>query len=127
MGQNRIREHRERLDWSQERLAEKAGTSGQQISRLENSQRRLSDGWLEKLASAMGIRKRDLLVENGERRQHLAGDGLDDIELWLLGLWRDLTPEEQKVVLSMVRGWATKVLDDQAAIQRLPPESRRER
>jgi transcriptional regulator with XRE-family HTH domain len=117
---NRIREHRERLGWSQERLAEAAVTSPQQVSRLENSQRRLSDGWLTRLSRAMGLRKSDLLVEDAfESGRPGPSDVVqDDIERRLLLFWRSLSAEAQDVVLDLVNTWARRRL------QR--PQSRRE-
>lgn len=109
MGQNRIQEHRERLGWSQDRLAKAAATTSQTVSRLENGQRRLSDGWLERLASAMDVRKRDLLVEIGESSGPRAGDFVkDDVERRLLLFWRGLSPEAQDVVLDAVDSWAAR-------------------
>jgi transcriptional regulator with XRE-family HTH domain len=65
---NRIKEHRERLGWSQELLAEKAGTTYQQISRLERGERKLHTEWMGKLSSALGFPE-----QNGLKEQLYAG------------------------------------------------------
>lgn len=59
---NRIREHRERKGWSQEKLAQLAETSNQQIGRLEKGERDLSPYWLDRLARAIGDIKPDELL-----------------------------------------------------------------
>lgn len=111
MDTNRIREHRERLGWSQERLAKAANTTSQTVSRLENGTRRLSDGWMELLANAMGIRKADLLIEIGEGGRPRASDFVHDpVERRLLLFWRALSPEAQDVVLDFVDSWAARRL-----------------
>lgn len=108
---NRIREHRIRLGWSQERLATEAGTSTQQISRLEKSQRGLDDVWLERLAGAMGISKAAILTDAFGIPGRTPRDGdfiKDDIERTLLDFWRRLSPEAQDVVLDMVNAWVDR-------------------
>ena len=62
---NRIKELREAKDppWSQERLAEEAGTSQPQIQRLETSGRRLTLEWMIRLAKAMDCLPTDLISE----------------------------------------------------------------
>lgn len=47
---NRLRELRDGKGLSQEQLAEMVGTRKQQISKLENSERKLSAEWMERLA-----------------------------------------------------------------------------
>lgn len=111
--QNRIREHRERLGWSQEKLARLTDTSTQQISRLEKSQRRLADDWLKRLAAAMGVSKADLLTDAlvtssaPPRESDLIED---DTERTLLDFWRRLTPEAQDVILAAVDAWANNAI-----------------
>jgi phage repressor protein C with HTH and peptisase S24 domain len=58
---NRIREHRERLKLTMEELGSRVGTSKQQISKLEKRERALTQTWLEKLASALGVPPVELL------------------------------------------------------------------
>lgn len=58
---NRIREWRERRDLTQDALAEASGTSKMQISRLERGERRLTQGWMERIAAVLDCRPADLL------------------------------------------------------------------
>lgn len=102
--QNRIREQRERLGWSQERLAVAAGTSTQQISRLERSDRGLTDEWLGRLSVAMGVRKADL-ISDAFTSPCLAPNRGDlserEVERTLIGIWRRLSPKTKDIVLSL--------------------------
>lgn len=59
--QNRIRELRRAKGLSLKQLAELAGTTHQTVQRLETGERRLSQQWMERLASALGIKPADLL------------------------------------------------------------------
>lgn len=103
--QNRIREHREAKGWSQEKLAEEIGSSLQQVSRLERSERRLSDGWLAKFSKALAVKKADLVIELdavvGSRPPSLGEFAKDAEEVRLLKAWRKLDPDEQFVFLKM--------------------------
>lgn len=59
---NRVKEWRERRGLSQEKLAKrvKPATSGAQIHRLENDDRKLTVDWLRRLAAALDCRTWDL-------------------------------------------------------------------
>lgn len=59
---NRIRELREQRGLSAEKLAALVGTTQAQISRLENGQRRLTVDWMNRIASALGIKPQDLIA-----------------------------------------------------------------
>jgi phage repressor protein C with HTH and peptisase S24 domain len=61
---NNIKDMRLERGWGQEKLADLCGTTAQQIGRLENGNRRLSDVWLERIASAFGVRPQDLISED---------------------------------------------------------------
>lgn len=61
---NRIREIREKNGWSQALLADRVGTSQAQVYKLENNQRRLSDFWMTKFASALGCTPIDLFAQH---------------------------------------------------------------
>jgi phage repressor protein C with HTH and peptisase S24 domain len=52
--ENRIKELRRARGLTLQKLAEKAGTTNQQISRLERGERRLTTDWMERLAGALG-------------------------------------------------------------------------
>ena len=58
---NRIGEWRKKRRYSLERLAALAGTTNQQVSRLERGERRLTDEWMRRLASALGVNPADLI------------------------------------------------------------------
>lgn len=106
---NRIREHRLARGWSQEDLAARVGTTNQQISRLENSRRGLDTKWLRLIAVAFGITQGELLIESTGRPKVPVPDssqpGLDDVELALLDMWRELPEEVQDWVIGLIDNW----------------------
>lgn len=107
---NRVREHRERIGMTLERLAELAETTPQQISRLELGKRRLTDGWMQRLSVALNVRKAELLIESGGPSE-LPGDpyiAKDDTERRLLLFWRNLSDETQDVVLDFLDSFANR-------------------
>ena len=53
--ENNIKPLREARGWSQEVLAAKMDTTGPQINRLENGQRKLTVGWLLRLCAAFDM------------------------------------------------------------------------
>ena len=109
---NRIKEHRERLGLSQEKLATLTKTSTQQISRLERSERSLKDEWLVRLSHAMGVSKADLLSDAFVRPRRLPDPSnlvQDDVERTLLAFWRKLSPEAKDVIIGMTHVWADKM------------------
>lgn len=58
---NRIKEWRELRRMSLAELARQAGTSAQQMGRLEAGKRRLTVGWMEKLAGPLGVSPAELM------------------------------------------------------------------
>lgn len=60
---NRIAELRKKKGLTFAELGEAAGTSGQQIERLEKGQRKLTQEWMSRIASALGCKPIDLLVD----------------------------------------------------------------
>lgn len=58
---NRIEEIRMSRGMRQEDLAEKVGTTGAQIGKLERRERRLTTGWMMRLAQALEVYPTDLL------------------------------------------------------------------
>jgi transcriptional regulator with XRE-family HTH domain len=59
---NRIREIREAAGLTQEQLADKVGTTGNHIWRLESGRSRLSQGWMTRLAEALACSPADLIA-----------------------------------------------------------------
>ena len=112
VSKNRIREQRERRQWSQESLAIAAGTTAQTISRLENGKRGLNDKWLERLSAALGLTKADLLANAhtvpGRRPR------ASEIEAFLLAFWRSLSPRDQSYVLGVINLLADLVTESEA-------------
>lgn len=67
---NRIKEFRLARQWSLEKLGTRAGTTRQQIYKLENGELRLSQEWMERIAKALGdgLRAADLLPDQELKR-----------------------------------------------------------
>ncbi len=66
--QNRILELRKNHGMTLAQLAEKTGSTPQQIGRLEKGERRLTTDWMEKIAQALDVLPEDLMTSNhGER------------------------------------------------------------
>jgi len=62
---NRIRALREERGLTQDVLAERIGTSKMQVSRLERGERRLTQGWMEKIGAALACHPAELLPSVG--------------------------------------------------------------
>lgn len=111
--QNRIHEWRRKRRLTLDQLAKRVGgTSPQQMSRLEHSERQLTDTWLARLSAALGVSKSDLLVEARVVEPcPLPGDSYlikDATERRLLVFWRSLSPEAQDVILTALDAWASR-------------------
>ncbi len=59
--ENRIREIRAQRGFTVQQLAERLGCSYQQVTRLERGQRRLSQEWMERIATALSCRPAALI------------------------------------------------------------------
>lgn len=95
---NRIKELREAAGLSQEELASKVHTSGQQIGRLENGSRRLTIEWVMRLAKALNVPSSELLPRDKKGQPSkfvFAGDrvfiGRDAVKM---APYNELSPEE---------------------------------
>jgi SOS-response transcriptional repressor LexA len=62
---NRIQEWRRARGITLAELARRAGTSAQQMGRLEAGTRRLTTGWMDRIAQGLQIRPADLLPDYG--------------------------------------------------------------
>lgn len=56
---------REKRGWKRPELAQRMGTSAQQLERLEKGQRRLTTDWLERIATALEVDVRSLFGDEG--------------------------------------------------------------
>lgn len=56
-----LREWREHLDLTQDRVAERLGTNKGQISKLERGEQRMNDSWIAGFSEALGVDPADLL------------------------------------------------------------------
>lgn len=63
--ENRIRELREAAGFSRAKLAELAGTTANQLVKLEGGSRRLSDHWASRLAPHLGVQPFELMMPVG--------------------------------------------------------------
>jgi transcriptional regulator with XRE-family HTH domain len=82
---NRIKELREARNLTLEQVADAAGTTFQQIHRLENGKRRLTDEWMRRIAPILGVHPAALLLEFSEGK-HSFQESVD--EVLLLEAWR---------------------------------------
>jgi transcriptional regulator with XRE-family HTH domain len=69
---NNLKKIRNQLGWTQEKAAERMGTTRNQITKLEASKRRLSDVWIERAAKAFGVDPGELVSDN-VKTVHLVG------------------------------------------------------
>ena len=89
---NRIKELREVRGLTLQQVADAAGTSLQQIQRLENGHRRLTDDWMRRIAPVLGVHPAALLLEFPSQK-HSFKEGIDDV--LLLEWWHTLNLPEQ--------------------------------
>jgi transcriptional regulator with XRE-family HTH domain len=77
---NRLRALREKAGMTRQDLADRIGTSLSQIVKLERGERRLTQDWMERAATALGVHAADLLVS---RTVPLIGkEGAGAVVLW---------------------------------------------
>jgi transcriptional regulator with XRE-family HTH domain len=100
---NRLRELRTAHQLTLEQVAERAETSVQQILRLELGERRLTDDWMRRIATALGVHPFELLVPDTKDR-HGSPQDLQDLEI--LRIWRLLSREERRIVATFMQSLA---------------------
>ena len=61
---NNIKLYRDRIQWSQGKLASAVGTTAQMIGLLESGKRKLTVDWMERLAPALGVSPADLMLSS---------------------------------------------------------------
>lgn len=77
-----LREMRQRCQLSMEALAKRVGTSASQINKLEKGERRLTEEWLHRLATALECAPGDLLNNPSSRGLSApAGGGAEFVDL----------------------------------------------
>lgn len=102
---NRIREIREAQGLTLDRLAERMGMSGAQISRLETDKRRLTVDHLVKFAAALHVPVSALLCRERDDGRIGAAPAtpqfVDDVdELAWLSLWRSMDRISRRILLA---------------------------
>lgn len=97
---NRIKELREKLGLTLQEVADAAGTTLQQIHRLENGTRRLTDEWMRRLAPVLGVHPAALLIEFAKGK-HSLNEDID--EALMLELWRMLEDVERLEVMDTIK------------------------
>jgi transcriptional regulator with XRE-family HTH domain len=93
--QNRIGALRHERELTLAALAQRVGTTKAQIQKLEHGHRRLSLGWMERIARALDVKMSDLLPADQIACQHTP------IEAALLGVVAQL-PEGDRLILVRV-------------------------
>lgn len=83
---------------TQKDVAEAIGASVQQISKLENGERKLAPEWLERLSKALNCSKGELLGE----------EGVSEEEREILDMYKNLTPEKKQAVKAMLKALSGK-------------------
>lgn len=99
---NRIAEIRMARGLTLQEIAERAGTTNQQISHLEKGRRKLSYEWMERLAAVFACHPLELLASppaTGDTHKMV----LSSRERELLDLFRSLGAEEQDTLLAVVQ------------------------
>ena len=99
---NRPRELRKEREKTLEEVAEGAGTSFQQIQRLENRERKMTLQWMHRLAAALDCEPTDLIAAPNPLRWADARKVLTGSEDWAVNLFRRLTKPQQEALVSMM-------------------------
>ena len=75
---NSIRALRKQNGLSQQELAKRIGTTGQQVGNLENGRRKLTQDWMERLAAGLGCGPADLLGPSAGLDANSSANGSND-------------------------------------------------
>lgn len=90
----RIREHRKKLGWTLERLAEEVGTSKGYLSDLETGKRTGGIDMIREIAGALSVTEMEIFTaENAEEQ-----DMLDHI-----AVYQQLPPEDREAISQMAK------------------------
>ena len=96
MAPNRIKEIREAQNLTLEEVAERAGTSLQNISRLERGTRRLTEEWIRIVARGLDVDPSVVLGDSSPDKRVFAQN---EEEAHILTQWR-LMPFEDRIYLA---------------------------
>jgi transcriptional regulator with XRE-family HTH domain len=91
----RVRELRENRGWSMDQLAAKAHpkTTGSQINKLEQGERRMTEDWVRRLAQALGVPAVEIIAPGSKP--------LDDREYELVSAYRGLAEEHREALFKL--------------------------
>jgi transcriptional regulator with XRE-family HTH domain len=105
---NRIRPLRLARKLTLEQVAERIGTSVQQLSRLEKGERRLNEDWMRLIATALGVGPADLFADS-------TPDNREAVELLeeaaLIRFWRILSLDERRMIAAFAASKGIYILN----------------
>jgi transcriptional regulator with XRE-family HTH domain len=106
---NRIKQLRLDNGMTLKQVAANAGTSVQQIYKLERGDRRLTDDWMRRISRALGVPVAALLPDLPvDNRQFVE----DPEEIKVLRWWREMGPEERRMIAIFARDKGIDLLSD---------------
>lgn len=105
---NRIRPLRLARRLTLEEVAERVGTSVQQLSRLELGDRRLNEDWMRRIATALGVGPADLFADS-------TPDNREPVEIReeaaLIRFWRLLTLDEKRMIAAFAKSKGIDIIN----------------
>lgn len=119
---NNIRDIRKAKGLSAQKLAERIGTTQQQVTRLERGDRRLSDVWMEKLAKALKCKPSDLINEDGFQAVESSGKANLEAMMAATRLITEIAQTQKTPVPPAVMGAAIAELHDYLMTKGNPAE-----
>ncbi|MEZ5691439.1 MAG: helix-turn-helix domain-containing protein [Rickettsiales bacterium] len=110
---NQIKNLRESYGLTLEQLAERAGTTNQQISMLEKGQRKLTWDWMVRLAKALNCRPIDIVEETVDFSNEEIMDAIKNKETHeVIQKFNNLS-ETQKAVFTTMLDGISNIKDDE--------------
>lgn len=106
---NRIKELRLALGLTLQQVADAAETSLQQVQRLENGERRLTDDWMRRLAPVLLVAPAALLADFDPDQREFAKNAQ---EVAVLRFWRALEEPERRMIAAIARDKGLEILND---------------
>jgi transcriptional regulator with XRE-family HTH domain len=111
---NRIKELREKRGLTLQQVADVAGTTIQQIGRLENGKRRLTEDWMRRIAPALDVHPAALLLEFSEGH-HSLEESVD--EALLIEAWRLVNAATKRQVIDLLYPGRRRVAHNQKKLK----------